>query len=188
MEVKCLVSSLVSRISGKEISSKESLMARIRKRDVDAIMDWMDSKKSQFYKIGWAYLQNHHDIEDVFQTTIIKIYDNIFQLRDERYFDSWVTTIFINECKRILKKRKRSLPVEDLIVIDDDSKRRTKLLLTDGLNSIDEIYREIIILKYLKGYSQEEISDILKIPLGTVKSRLYRGLKRLKNELTREVK
>ena len=54
------------------------------------------------------------------------------------------------------------------------------------LNSIDDIYKEVIVLKYISGYTQEEIADILDIPIGTVKSRIYRGLKELR-KLIKEV-
>ncbi|WP_051541349.1 RNA polymerase sigma factor [Caldalkalibacillus mannanilyticus] len=53
-----------------------------------------------------AYLKNHHDIEDVFHNTIIKVYEKIDQLREERYFESWVTSIFLNECKAVCRKNK----------------------------------------------------------------------------------
>ena len=49
----------------------------------------------------------------------------------------------------------------------------------EEINEIDEIYKEVVVLKYVSGYSQEEIAKILDIPIGTVKSRIYRGLRDL---------
>ena len=53
----------------------------------------------------------------------------------------------------------------------------------EEINGIDEIYKEVVILKYVSGYSQEEIGKILDIPIGTVKSRIYRGLRDLRKLL-----
>lgn len=51
----------------------------------------------KLYRIGWAYLRNYHDIEDVFKNTAIKIFENICSLKKEKYFDTWATSIFMNE-------------------------------------------------------------------------------------------
>jgi RNA polymerase sigma-70 factor (ECF subfamily) len=59
--------------------------------------------------------------------------------------------------------------------------------LKEYLGKVDEMYREVIVLKYISGYSQEEISGFLNIPVGTVKSRIYRGIQMLKESMKREV-
>ncbi|MCH1626862.1 RNA polymerase sigma factor [Ferdinandcohnia quinoae] len=155
--------------------SDSIILKKIKKQDLHAVIDWFDSRKSKFYKIGWAYLKNHHDVEDVFHNTIIKVHDKIHQLKEEKYFETWVTSIFINECRDLYRKNKQK-EVESSAVSEDMSQFETKLEVFDGLDQLDEKYKEVIILKYIKGFSQDEISDILKLPIGTVKSRLYRGL------------
>lgn len=159
----------------KGTGAKDILLKRIKNHDMDAVADWFGARKEKYYRIGWSYLYNPFDIEDVFHGAIIKVYDNIHQLREERYFETWVTSIFINECKRILRERKRSVDLEsvqeaaaseDIYIVE----------LKEHLINIEEIYREPIVLKYISGYSQEEIAEILDIPVGTVKSRIYRGL------------
>ncbi|WP_340451246.1 RNA polymerase sigma factor [Peribacillus butanolivorans] len=96
-------------------------------------------------------------------------------VKEDSYFESWVTSIFINECRSIYRKRKpkgMENPEDSL----DISQFQNKLEILEDLDQLDQIYKEIIILKYLQGYSQKEIAIILKLPVGTVKSRLYRGL------------
>lgn len=142
---------------------------------MNAIIHWFDTRKSKFYKIGWAYLKSHHDVEDVFHNTIIKVHEKIHQLKEEQYFDTWVTSIFINECRNLYRKNKQR-EMEGPVVTEDMSQHETKVEVLDGLAQLDEKYKEIIILKYMKGFSQDEIAEILKVPVGTIKSRLYRGL------------
>jgi len=150
-------------------------LKKIKKQDMNAVIDWFDERKSKFYKIGWSYLKNHHDVEDVFHNTIIKVHDKIGQLKEDRYFETWVTSIFINECRAIYRKRKQT-EMNSLQEPLDNNPLETTVVVLEELDKLDEIHKEIIILKYLQGYSQKEIALILKLPVGTVKSRLYRGL------------
>ncbi|MFJ5717947.1 RNA polymerase sigma factor [Neobacillus sp. NPDC093127] len=151
------------------------ILKKIKSKDMTAVIDWFETRKSKFYKIGWAYLKNHHDVEDVFHNTIIKVHEKVGQLKEDRYFESWVTSIFINECRSIYRKRKQKEMTSPLDTVDSHPFETRLEVLTD-LDKLDEKYKEMLILKYLKGYSQEEIAEMLKLPVGTVKSRLYRGL------------
>lgn len=167
-------------------NTEDILLRKIKKRDINSITDWFGARKDKYYRIGWSYLYNRYDIEDVFHATIIKVYDNIHQLLEDRYFESWVNSIFINECKRVLRERKKTVDMdnmEDASTCDDCS----NIELKERLKSIEQIYKEVIVLKYISGYSQEEIAGLLNIPVGTVKSRIYRGIKLLRRNVEKEV-
>lgn len=166
--------------------TEDVLLKKIKKRDINSITDWFGIRMDKYYRIGWSYLYNRYDIEDVFHASIIKVYDNIHQLREDRYFETWATSIFINECKRILREKKKTVNMdnmEDTPSCEDYS----NLELRDALETIEHIYKEVIVLKYISGYSQEEIAGLLNIPLGTVKSRIYRGIQLLKGTMKWEV-
>ena len=155
--------------------SDYKVLEKIKKQDMNAVVDWFTARQSKFYKLGWSYLKNHQDVEDVFHNTIMKVHDKIGQLKEEQYFESWVTSIFINECRTIYRKRKLSemeLP-QDMGL---GPQFQAELEMQDDLDRLDEKYREMIMLRYLQGYSQKEIALIFKLPVGTVKSRLHRGL------------
>ncbi|WP_318614549.1 RNA polymerase sigma factor [Sporosarcina sp. YIM B06819] len=147
------------------------LLKKIKKRDMNALLDWFDVRQSKLYKIGWAYLKNHHDVEDIFHNTILKVHDNIGQLKEDNYFETWVTSIFINECRAVYRKKEQIAPERV-----ESGPLDSQLELLNDLDRLEDIHKEVIILKYLQGYSQLEIADILNLPVGTVKSRLYRGL------------
>ncbi|WP_318617629.1 RNA polymerase sigma factor [Sporosarcina sp. YIM B06819] len=155
-------------------------MRNIKKQDMQAIVDWFDVRQSKFYKIGWSYLKNHYDVEDVFHNTIIKVHDKIGQLRKEQYFETWVTSIFINECRSIYRKKNKDT-LENPPEMIEEKPLESQLEVMDNLDQLENIHREVIILKYLQGFSQKEISHILNLPIGTVKSRLHRGLRDLRN-------
>lgn len=168
-----------------DTGAQDLLLKRIKKRDLDAVVDWFEARKDKYYRIGWSYLYNPYDIEDVFHGAIIKVYDNILQLREEKYFKTWATSIFINECKRVLRERKKKVDLEN---IEESAACADTCIIEikEHLINIDEMYREVIILKYISGYSQEEIAELLNAPIGTVKSRIYRGLLLLRKNMRRE--
>ncbi len=155
-------------------------MKRIAKGDLEAINTWITSKKDKLYKISWSYLYNHSDIEDVLQNTMISAYENIKSLRKIDLFETWFISILLNECRKSLRDKKRLMPQED---IEIHGHYRDQYHFFEEINAIDQIYKEVVILKYVSGYSQEEIAKILDIPIGTVKSRIYRGLRDLRKLL-----
>ncbi|MGD6856446.1 RNA polymerase sigma factor [Bacillus infantis] len=162
---------------------KDSIMLKkIKEKDIDAVISWFEARKSKFYKIGWAYLKNHHDVEDVFHNTILKVHDHIDKLKQDRYFETWVTSIFINECRDIYRRNRRRQQETAIEGKEAGQLPSVRLEVLDALGHVDEKFREPVLLKYIQGFSQEEIAGILGLPLGTVKSRIYRGLLILRKE------
>lgn len=167
---------------GKDIIKLDNkiLVKKVKTGDLESLMHWVMERKDKFYKIAWSYVYNHQDIEDIFQNTMIKVHEKINTLKDIELFETWFISILINECRQCLKSRKKELLHEDMGIyyyhVDEYN-------FFQEINSIDEIFRESVVLKYVVGYSQEEISQILDIPIGTVKSRIYRGLRELRSLL-----
>jgi RNA polymerase sigma-70 factor (ECF subfamily) len=130
------------------------------------------------------------DCEDALQEAALKAWMYRGQLRQKAYFKTWVTRILINECKRLKKRNRRILPVEE---IPEDVKSCAwqeefsyDLPLRDALSALDLKYRLLLVLRYRDGYSVEEISRILRLPSGTVMTRLYRARNMLKQILVEE--
>lgn len=111
---------------------------------------------------------------------MIIAYENITSLRKPDMFQTWFISILLNECRKSLRDRKRVIPEED---IEMHGNYKDQYNFFEEINGIDEIYKEVVVLKYISGYSQEEIGKILDIPIGTVKSRIYRGLRDLRKLL-----
>lgn len=159
-----------------ELENKR-IVKDLKKKDLESINNWILSKRDKLYKIAWSYLYNHADIEDVLQNTMIKAYENIRSLKKIDKFETWFISILINECRQHLRDGNKVLLQEDVEVYGSHVDQYN---FFQEINQIDEIFKEVIILKYVSGYSQEEIGVILNIPIGTVKSRIYRRLRDLK--------
>jgi RNA polymerase sigma-70 factor (ECF subfamily) len=143
------------------------------------------------YRIAYSYFRDKDKASDAVQDTILIAYKGFDKLKDKDKFNSWITTILVNRCRDILRRNKKiNLQEYDEKILDintikanvksEYSKLEDKLFVIQLLDSIDKKYREVISLKYLGDYTIEEISVILDIPQGTVKSRLNTGIKKLR--------
>ena len=133
------------------------------------------------YRVSYAQLSQSCDRDEAVQECLYKAWQKRHQLKDERFMQTWVIRILINECHNIQKKRVRELPLDDLPerVAPTDA----DVGLHDALFSLDETLRLPIMLHYIEGFSTSEIAQILRWPQGTVKSRMLRGRQALKKIL-----
>lgn len=142
----------------------------------------IDKYKEQLYVIAYAILKNEADTEDAVCNAILKGYEHLEELKNPKSFKSWMITITKNEALHIKRKR-LNLPgdekVEEMLKPVQDNYDE----LWDVIQNLKEEYRLVIVLFYYNHLSLREISKVLDIPMGTVKSRLNRGRELLKNEL-----
>ena len=128
----------------------------------------MDMKKT-LYHVSCGILRSEADREDAVQECIC----------------AWVTRILINECYDICRRGSKIILLDEMpeAVAPESGDRE----LRDAVMGLDEIYRMPILLFYVEGFSIREISRILQIPEGTVKSRLFAGRGKLREVLGEEV-
>ena len=150
----------------------------------------------RIYGFICRYVGNTDEAQDLTQDTFTKAYRNLDRLADPERFSSWLYTIALNECRMRFRKRRKiqlvALPEEDGEVVpihlrDQAASPEAKLavkeagqLLREAFDGLPEEQREVILMKEYQDLKFHEISDILGIPLSTVKSRMYLGLKTLK--------
>ncbi|MCM1325359.1 MAG: sigma-70 family RNA polymerase sigma factor [Bacteroidales bacterium] len=137
----------------------------------------------QFYIAAYAILRNEADAEDAVCNAILSGYEHLGQLKNPKKFKAWMLTIIRNEALKICDKRVELLEnenVEQFLPPVYDSHNE----LWDIVQTLKEEYREVIVLFYYNDLSLRDISDILGISIGTVKSRLNRGRKLLKEFLS----
>jgi RNA polymerase sigma-70 factor (ECF subfamily) len=132
----------------------------------------------RLYRVSGTLLSCEADREDAAQEAVIKAWRSLRALREERYFETWVIRILINECRRIGRKR-RPGPLPEEIRADEPSETG----LADALKSLDVKYRLPVTLHYVEGYPLADIARMLNIPLGTVKRRLFTARGRLRDAL-----
>lgn len=140
--------------------------------------------KDSLYKIAYSYLKNEEDALEAIQETSYRAFLNIKKLKKPEFFKTWITRILINYCCDELKRKKKIYPLDrskDVgCYIEDNSE---SIVLKNYIHTLGDIYKEVIILKYFEEYTIKEISYLLKIPEGTIKTRLSRGLSKLERKL-----
>ena len=119
----------------------------------------MSVRKLQMIHISKSILKNDADCGDAVQETLLKVYEKLPMLKEEKFFRTWITRILINECKGILRKQKKVVPYEDYM----DNERLSEE------NRYHHLYMAI-----------------MEIPEGTIKSRLSRARDFLKVQLSDE--
>lgn len=141
--------------------------------------------KQTLYRVSYSQLSQGCDREDAVQECLCKAWKSKDKLREERYMQTWVVRILINECRSIQKRRKIELPLEDAAhrYAPNDSNYE----LHDAILNLKDDLRLPIVLHYMEGFTLAEIAEILHLPKSTVGSRLNRGRLELKRYLSEEV-
>ncbi len=132
------------------------------------------------YRLALAMLHNREDAEDAVGEAVLRAYEKIHTLRKEDSFRPWVMQITANEARKIYGKNRQVMPVDDMEAYMP-AFREDRHELWDVVQQLDLVYREVVMLYFYERFSIKEIGAILQIPEGTVKSRLSRGKKALRD-------
>lgn len=144
--------------------------------------EYIIKNNNDHYRLVYSYVKSKEDALDIIQESILKAFKAIEKQEDLEKLKPWFYRILINSSIDFIRKNKRVNLVDkevldQMILVNDDHK---DLDLENSLFNLEKKYREIIILKYFKGFTIKEIADILKINENTIKTRLYKGLNLLK--------
>lgn len=164
----------------------ELLVKKAKKGHKDALVQLVMEKKQDYYKLAFIYMKNKDDSLDAMSDMIVILHEKIHQLKKPEAFYSWSKTILVNCCKKILKERNKIVSLEIVEEQGHEGGLRTmdeQIMVEEHLSKLNEKHQEVIRLRYFLDLDYQTISDILKIPLGTVKSRISIGLKNLKESL-----
>ena len=138
------------------------------------------------YRVSATLLRQNCDREDAIQECIFKALKKRESLRDDRYMQSWVIRILINECYSIHRRARWEKPTERLPEPPPMPGTDADPAVFRVLFSLEEKMRLVMVLYYVEGYPLEEIARMLRIPAGTVKSRLVRAREKMKKEMEKE--
>ena len=152
----------------------------------------IDSFGEEIYKIAFLYMGNQQSAEDVYQEVFYKVMKNYSKFKHESSEKTWLFRITINTSKDMLKQnwfhkvsflginKEYETGYENPVCIE---KMESNQRLYELIFSLPSRYKDVILLYYYEDLTYEEISKILKIPMGTVQSRLSRGRQKLKKIL-----
>ena len=161
---------------------------QIQSGDKDAFRRFYEAYSEYAIRTASAITRNREMAKDAVQETFIRVFRQIERYNPNIPFDPWFYRILTNECMRLLKKdssySKFEHPdLENEPSLAEESVERLSNLY-DVIQSLDDTHRIPLILKYVKGFSEKEIAEILDLNQNTVKSRLFKGRKRLQDQLT----
>ena len=170
------------------------LLRRIKNKDKKAFEELYNQYAGYATRVAIAITREHELANDAVQETFIRVYFNMDKFKIGRPFKPWFYRILVNECNRILKRGSLVTYIgeygEHYENISHEDKRPFEEYeeLYRAIQSLNDNTRIPIILKYLKGFKEKEIAEILDLNINTVKSRLYKGRQYLKEVLADNTK
>lgn len=178
------------------------LVDKIIKGEMDTFEKLIDKYQKMVYNLAYRIFNNYSDAEDMTQEVFLKVYKNIEKCSGKGSIKTWIYTIAYNTCIDEVRKRKgkTNFSLDSTIDSDDGeynfevaSKEETPenyLInkeeikeIENAINKLSEVHKTLIFLRDIKGFTYNEISEIMEINLGTVKSKLNRARTNLKNIL-----
>jgi RNA polymerase sigma-70 factor, ECF subfamily len=174
---------------------------QVLRGDQDAFAEVIELYKDKVFQICFRMLGNRHEAEDISQEAFIRAYVNIHTFNQKRKFSTWLYRIATNLCIDRIRKKKPDyyldaevtgtegltmysqvaaegqLPEEEVEEMELQAEIQRQIL------KLPDKYRSVIVLKYIEELSLQEISEILDLPLGTVKTRIHRGREALRKQL-----
>ncbi len=148
----------------------------------DLIENYLIRNYDKYYRLAYSYVHNETDALDIVQEGAYKAILKSETLKNPDYANTWIYRIMINEALAFIKKHKKdSYDISDLDISQSDS--YVDYDLEKAIDNLDATDKTIIILKFYEEYTLEEIADMTGEKLNTVKSRMYRTLKKLQISL-----
>ena len=152
----------------------------------ERLIQYILENQDRFYRVAYSYTRHQEDALDVVQNAVCKALEAHESIRNEDAIKTWFYRILINECLTVIKKRKRFLLTDD--VLEREEVYYEKGYEQDGgmekeLDSLELDVQGIIKLRFFEEMSLKEISRITGLNLNTVKTKLYRGIKQLKENM-----
>lgn len=151
--------------------------------DREALISLVMDRKSEYYKLAYVYMGNKEDAMDAMEDMIVILHENINKLKKQESFYSWSKTILVNCCKNIIRSNKKILLVDDcneIEFIENYTSREQTIDIEKAMKRLNLYQQEAIRLRYYMDMDYESIASLTKTPIGTVKSRISIGLKKLK--------
>ncbi|MCL5410609.1 MAG: RNA polymerase sigma factor [Patescibacteria group bacterium] len=166
----------------------QNIILEAQKGDLKAFEEILSEYEKPVFGYIVHLVKRREDAEDLTQETFLKLYKSIKKYDSDRKFTTWLFAIANNTTRDWFRKQKRR---RELLILDDPEKGKAieKLLASDdqlsrnnvkfdvalGFRKIKPVYRSVLSLFYLKGFSYKEIAKIKNMPTNTVKTYLYRA-------------
>jgi len=183
----------------------ETLEQRLVKQalagDRQAFAEIVELYKNKIFQVAYRMLGNRTEAEDISQETFLRVYANLARYDQNHKFSTWIYRIATNLCIDRLRKKQATFSLDQEInsgegldmysQIADKNKGPEQEVMTLELQNevqqaIDQLpikYKSIMVLRYIEDLSLQEISEIIDLPVTTIKTRIHRGREALKKLL-----
>ena len=171
--------------------SDEELIELVRNKDQELYEEVVKRYQTKLMRYATGLIQDEDKAADVVQESFIKAFVNLRGFNTKKKFSSWIYRIVHNEAINYIKKHKKEISLENNKwveraaksnedVEEDFNQKEAKEMLYLSLKELPLKYRSPLVLFFLEEKTYEEISDVLRIPIGTVGTRINRGKKMLR--------
>ena len=165
-----------------------NILSSSKKIKESKVKDYIVENQERFYKIAYSYVKNEDDALDIVHDAICKALQKIDTLKDIEVVKTWFYKILVNSAIDYIRKNNKyvSLSQEDMINEKISNDIYSDIDLEQALDRLPEEYKSIIMLRYFEDMKIEEIANVLQQNINTVKTKLYKGLRRLKIKINTE--
>jgi len=183
------------------------LVSSCVKGDVDAFEALVKKHQKRMLNIAYRMMGDYEEACEIVQDAFVSAHRNLKGFKGKAKFSTWLYRIVINRSKNRLnqlktQRHREPFSIDDPLLTNDGQiagepasnepsaletleEKDTRQKVRECIHSLDDEFREVVILRDIQGFTYEEISDLLGIPDGTVKSRLFRAREALKDCLKR---
>lgn len=173
---------------------EEWLVSKSKRGDQRAFQELLSLWQPKLLRYGMTLLGDRDAAKEVLQETLLSISRSIYRLEDPAAFPKWAYQILHRRCmdwiRRETRWREHHEPSEDLEAVAAEQEGSDAIddidLLREGLRQLDPPLSALLRLFYLEEFSVSEIAELLQIPKGTVKSRLFYARKKLKEAVLKQ--
>ncbi len=185
--------------------NETDLLNKAASGNIKAFEELIIGYEKLIYNIAFRMFSNTEDAKDISQEVLIKVYKNIDKCKNIKYFKSWLCTVTNNACIDELRRRKgkEAISLDETLNNEEGAKvmqvasdeptpldvalnKEQSSEIQQALNKLSEDYKMLIILRDINGFTYNELAEITKSNLGTVKSRLSRARIALREILKQE--
>jgi RNA polymerase sigma-70 factor (ECF subfamily) len=180
-------------VDNVEATSEETLVSRAARGDEQAFAVLVNRYRSMLYSMAYKLLRDPGRAEDMAQETFIKAYAALPGFRGQSKLSSWLYRICYNTCISELRKRKPEVELEEAMGVETSGPveefrtRDIQAVIQDEVSKLPDDYRAALTLYHFNGLSYEEIAQMTRKPMGTVKAHIHRARAVLKNRLLERV-
>ena len=161
-------------------------LRRLRRQEQAAFHELVDQHSQQLFRVAYSMVGNAADAEDVVQETFTAAFAGISKFRGEASLKTWLMQILVRQSAKVKRSRGRRLTIgiENAQQAGHDPARAadSRIDVIEMLQKLSPEHREVIVLRELQGMGYEEMAEALKIPRGTVESRLHRARQELREK------